>query len=226
MRLHNENLIKKWEGLKLKAYKPTPNDVWTIGWGHTKGVYQGMEINREMAQHYFEEDVKWAVDAVNREVKVGLNQNQFDALVSFVFNIGETNFKKSTLLKKLNAGDYNGAANEFPKWKYQNKVVLRGLVRRRAEEMEVFLNPVDGQPSRNFLAENDTNGILKPLNQSKEILSGAGGMVAGATGLVGSVATLAPELQGYVLVGLSVALVAFGAYVVYNRVQARNKGER
>lgn len=230
MRLFNENLIKGHEGLRLKAYKPTPHDVWTIGWGHTKGVYQGMEISMEIAQDYFEQDVKWAVDAVNREVKVGLTQNQFDALVSFAFNVGETNFKRSTLLKKLNAGDYHGAAAEFPKWNKQRQngkmVVLRGLVKRRNEEMELFLDPVDEVPSRNFLTENDTNGILKPLNQSKEILSGAGGVVAGATGLLGSVATLAPELQGYALTGLSVALLAFGAFVVYNRLVARNRGER
>lgn len=223
MRLVNENLIKKWEGLRLEAYKPTPNDVWTIGWGHTKGVFPGMKINRDTAQKYFEEDVKWAVDAVNRLVKVGLTQNQFDALVSLTFNIGETAFGRSTLLKKLNAGDYDGAADEFPKWKYQSGKVLKGLVRRRSEEMEYFLTPSVNEPSPNFLAENGANGTLKSLSKSKEIIAGVG---AAVTGVFGGLATLTPEVQDKLSTALIVALVGFGLYVVYNRISARSRGER
>lgn len=223
MQLHNEQLIKKWEELRLEAYKPTPNDTWTIGWGHTKGVYQGMKINKPTAQEYFEQDVAWSVNAVNKLVKVGLSQNQFDALVSLVFNIGETNFRKSTLLRKLNAGDYEGAAEEFPRWVYQKGEVLRGLVRRRAEEMEIFLEPDSKEPAKNFPAENGSNGILKPLAKSKEVISGS---VAAATGLLGAVSGLSPELQEKALMGLCVALVGFGAYIIYNRWSARNKGER
>lgn len=138
MELQNEELIKKWEGLRLVAYKPTPADRWTIGWGHTKNVTPGQRITRNEAQALFEEDVAWAEEAVNRYVKVKLNQKMFDTLVSFTFNIGEGNFSESTLLRKLNNRDYEGAANEFARWKYQGKTVLRGLVRRRAEEEDYF----------------------------------------------------------------------------------------
>lgn len=138
MKLHNDHLIKKWEELRLRAYLPTPYDRWTIGWGHTQGVYPGLTITEQEAQDLFDEDVAWAVNAVNKYVTVGLNQNQFDALVSFVFNIGETAFRKSTLLRKLNAGDYEGAANELPRWNKQKGKILRGLVRRREEEKHLF----------------------------------------------------------------------------------------
>lgn len=228
MRLYNDQLIKKWEQLRLEAYKPTPNDKWTIGWGHTKGVFPGMKISEETAQKYFDEDVAWAVDAVNRLVKVGLTQNQFDALTSIVFNIGETNFKRSTLLRKLNSGDYEGAAEQFTVWNKQRQKdgslkVLRGLVRRRAEEMELFLEPDDSVPASDIPAENGTTGIAKPLTKSREVISGA---VAGATGVLGAISGLTPSLQDKLFTALCVALIGFGAYVVYNRVVASKRGER
>ena len=130
--------LKKHEALRLKAYLPTKKDVWTIGYGHTKTARKGMKITEEQALQLLDKDVEWAEEAVRDLVKVNLNQNQFNALVSFVFNIGATNFRKSTLLRKLNAGDYKGAAVEFPKWKYQKRKVLQGLVRRRAEERAMF----------------------------------------------------------------------------------------
>lgn len=226
MQLVNETLIKKWEKLRLVAYLPTPDDKWTIGWGHTEGVRQGDEISREQAQMFFEDDVAWATRAVNREVKVGLTQNQFDALVSFVFNVGEANFKTSTLLKKLNRGDYEGAAQEFPRWNKQRQKngqlkVLRGLVRRRAEEMEVFLEPDDEvQKKAETIAGPDP---LKPLSLSKEVWGGVGAALTGGGALLGS---LAPQAQNTLSVALSVALLAFGAYFIWNRVSARSRAER
>jgi len=80
-----------------------------------------------------------AEDAVNRLVKVELTQNQFDMLVSFVFNVGEGQFKRSTLLRLLNQGDYEGAANELPKWKFDNGKMIQGLLNRRLEEQKIFL---------------------------------------------------------------------------------------
>lgn len=182
-----------------------------------------MKIDEATAQRFFLEDIAWAEDAVNSKVKVGLTQNQFDALVSFVFNVGATNFSKSTLLRKLNAGDYEGAADEFHRWKHQKGKVLRGLVRRRAEESEYFLSPDDNNPVQKFLAENGTTGIAKSLGKSREVLTGAGTV---ATGVLGAVAGLTPELQQTALTVVCVAVVALGAYVVFNRVNARKKGER
>lgn len=132
------NLIKSFEGLRLHAYK-CPAGVWTIGYGHTKGVKKGDMITELKAETLLIIDLQSFEYTINKLVKVPLTQNQFDALVSFVFNVGSANFQKSTLLRKLNNKDYNGAANEFGKWVYANKKVLPGLVKRREAEKELFL---------------------------------------------------------------------------------------
>ncbi|WP_147198547.1 lysozyme [Pantoea sp. CCBC3-3-1] len=131
------NLIKKFEGLELKAYKDSVG-ILTIGYGHTHGVKAGDVITGQQADAFLREDVHVAELAVNANVKVKLTQGQFDALVSFIFNLGAGNFVKSTLLKKLNAGDYAGAADEFGKWVNAGGKLLPGLVKRRAAEREAF----------------------------------------------------------------------------------------
>lgn len=219
MQLKNDELIKKWEALRLKAYLPTKDDKWTIGWGHTVGVTPGMVITEARAQELFDSDVAWATKAVNTKVKVGLTQHQFDALTSFVFNIGETAFSTSTLLRKLNAGDYEGAAAQFPRWIYQDGKVLNGLVKRRAEEMAYFLEADEAEPAQNFLAENPINDTLKPLTKSKEILLGSGAAISG-------VATLFTGLNPWAQNVLIMALIVFGVGVVANRLYARWKAER
>lgn len=133
------DLIKRYEGLRLRAYLPTPNDVWTIGYGHTKTAKQGMVITEEEAEKLLIRDCRWVEEALAEHVKVPLKQNQFDALASFVYNLGETNFAKSTLLRKLNGGDYLGAADQLLRWNKQGSTVLAGLTRRRKEERELFL---------------------------------------------------------------------------------------
>lgn len=131
------NLIKKFEGLELKAYKDSVG-ILTIGYGHTHGVKAGDVITGQQADTFLREDAQVAELAVNTNVKVKLTQGQFDALVSFIFNLGAGNFVKSTLLKKLNAGDYAGAADEFGKWVNAGGKPLPGLVKRRAAEKEMF----------------------------------------------------------------------------------------
>jgi len=144
-KLKNIELIKRHEGLRLKAYLPTPNDVWTIGYGHTKTAKQGMVINEAQADLLLRQDIEWVERAINRLVTVPINQNQFDALGSLVFNIGATAFAKSSVLRRLNEKDYNGAADAFLMWTKQrdrktNKMnVLPGLVKRRQEERQLFL---------------------------------------------------------------------------------------
>ena len=93
---NGKNIIKEHEALRLKAYLPTPNDVWTIGWGHTKTAKQGMTITEAQAEVLLSSDVAWAEAAVNQLVKVPLTQNQFDALVSFTFNLGQSNFSRAS----------------------------------------------------------------------------------------------------------------------------------
>lgn len=138
MRTVNYEIIKEFEGLRLEAYK-CPADVWTIGYGHTRGVIPGDVITKKEAEAFLSEDVEDAESAVNEYVNVKLNQNQFDALVSFVYNLGAGNFKSSTLLRKLNQGDYLGAANEFERWNKAGGKVLNGLVRRRKAESNLFI---------------------------------------------------------------------------------------
>ena len=144
-------LIKKYEGCVLKAYK-CPSGVWTIGYGHTAGVKSGMKITKAQALNYLKQDLSVFEKAVTNYVKVPLNQNQFDALVSFSFNCGTGALKTSTLLKKLNSSDYSGAANEFLKWNKSNGKVLNGLVRRRQEEKELFLKT-------NYLSNKSYKGV-------------------------------------------------------------------
>lgn len=131
------DLIKSFEGLRLSAYK-CPADVWTIGYGTTAGVKPGQTITKERAEELLREDVKRFEDQVLRLVKVPLTQGQFDALVSFVYNLGAGNLSNSTLLRLLNEGDYAGAGAQFERWTKAGGKVLAGLVRRRAAERALF----------------------------------------------------------------------------------------
>lgn len=134
------DLIKRFEGLRLVAYKVVPTEKhYTIGYGHYgQDVKASMRITEERAEELLKQDVSSFVNGVNQCVKVRLNQNQFDALVSFTYNVGIGALIKSTLLEKLNQGDYKGASNEFPRWNKSGGRVLNGLVTRRKVEKELF----------------------------------------------------------------------------------------
>lgn len=133
-------LIKKFEGLSLRAYRD-PVGIWTIGYGHTgPEVGRGDVITRTEAERLLRSDLDRFESSVQRLVKVPLNSNQFSALVSFTYNVGAGNLGKSTLLKLLNRRNYQGAADQFPKWVYGGGKVLSGLVRRRREERALFLS--------------------------------------------------------------------------------------
>ncbi len=133
--------IAGYEGVKLEAYPDpgTGGEPITIGVGHTGGVQLGDVITEEQAMQYLTDDLKSAEATVNNNVRVPMSQHEFDALVSFVFNVGAGNFKSSTLLRMLNIGDRLGAANEFTKWNRAGGRILPGLVARRAAERAMFL---------------------------------------------------------------------------------------
>jgi len=131
------DLTKRFEGCRLEAYLDT-GGVLTIGYGHTRKVYPGQVITQDEADRLLMCDVQDAVDAVNDHVTVPLTQGQFDALVDFTFNCGTEAFKKSTMLGKLNAGDYTGAHDQFDRWVYDNGMRLAGLQKRRDAEQEAF----------------------------------------------------------------------------------------
>lgn len=132
-------LIKEFETLRTEAYL-CPAGIPTIGYGHTYGVSMGDKCTTQQADTWLREDCRVAEMVIGTNVKVPLSQNQFDALVSFIFNLGSGNFAGSTLLKKLNAGNFAGAADEFGKWVNAGSRKLAGLVRRRAAEKALFLS--------------------------------------------------------------------------------------
>lgn len=133
------NLIKSFESLRLEAYR-CPAGIWTIGYGHTAGVRRGDRIDGQKAEQLLAEDLRKFENTVNRECP-GVNQNQFDALVSFTFNIGSGNFLKSTLLKCVKANPQNlNIRYEFSRWNKANGTVLSGLIRRRKAEADLYFS--------------------------------------------------------------------------------------
>lgn len=152
--MSGKDLAKEEEGLRLRAY-PDPGTggvPWTIGYGHTRGVRQGDVITLEQAEAFFEEDWDEAQAVVKKFVTVPLSTQQLDALTSFVFNVGPgrknvkdgfvqlKNGNQSTMLRKLNAGDYIGAAAQFDLWVNAEGKKMKGLVKRRKKEKALFLS--------------------------------------------------------------------------------------
>ena len=132
------DLIKHFEGCELEAYKCAAG-VWTIGYGHTKDVQEGDVWNKEKADFMLWRELEDEYEVyVNDLVTVPINQSQFDALVSWVYNLGPANLKNSTMLKKLNAGEYEEVPSQMKKWNKANGKVLEGLIRRRAAESLLF----------------------------------------------------------------------------------------
>jgi lysozyme len=130
-------ILKFFEGCRLTAYQDSVG-VWTIGYGHTKGVHAGMSITQEEAEQMLLTELEEYEGYIEKYVTVPLTQNQFDALVVWVYNLGPTNFRRSTLLKELNSGNYTAAGNEITKWNKAGGKVLAGLVKRREAEAELF----------------------------------------------------------------------------------------
>lgn len=140
------SLIKGFEGKRLNAYYDGAG-VWTIGFGTTRypigtQVKKGDTCTEAQAESYLKNDLVKFENAINRLVKVPLNQNQFDALSSFTYNLGETNLSSSALLKKLNAKNYAGTADQFLRWNRAGGKVMNGLTRRREAERNLFLKKV------------------------------------------------------------------------------------
>ena len=134
-------MIRHWEGCELEAYQDG-GGVWTIGYGHTEGVSEGDVWTQEQADAALPEDAKEiAADPVNSLVAVPLSQNQFDSLGDFTYNLGQGNLSESTLLAKLNAGDYAGAQAEFPRWNQIAGQPSQGLTNRRNAEANLFGTP-------------------------------------------------------------------------------------
>ena len=171
------SMIERFEGCLLKASNKL-DGVWTIGYGQTgsyygKRVRRGMTTTKALAHAWLRDhSIKTYETAVAKAVKVPINQNQFDALVSFAYNVGVGALKQSTALRKLNAGDYAGAADALTMWTKCNGKVLAGLVRRRKEERALFLTPVTQAKTTNtdLLRKGDRGDDVKLLQHRLNLL--------------------------------------------------------
>jgi len=231
------NLVKKFEGLHkvtedgmVRAYR-CPAGRWTIGWGHCKGVKSGMRVSEEECGKFLDDDLNEAGAIVKRYVSVPLTQEQFDALVSFVFNLGGGNFQRSTLLKKLNQGLYDEVPEQIMRW---NKArvdgdlkPLRGLTRRRSAEAALFsMNTPLASDGGDLMPQKPEPTATKSLKKSKT-LAGAG--LAGGAGIATEIAGQLQPLIGYsesikyIFLAASLAGVAL---VTYARMKDSKEGVR
>lgn len=203
-------LLKQWEGLRLEAYQDG-GGVWTIGYGHTRTAQPGMKITTAKAKTLFNADIAPCEEAVERLVTVELNDNQFAALVSFVYNVGEGAFTKSTLLKKLNAGDYDAVPAQLMRWVKDNGKVVDGLVNRRAAESGLWARGSFVTSAGPTTAQPETPPLL-----TKENLTTA----AGAIGAMGTAASAVVTGEGpvqYAFAAVIVVALLIGAFLVLRK---------
>jgi lysozyme len=212
--------IKQFEDLKLTAYQCSAN-VWTIGHGHTLTAEKGMKITAAEAESLLFADLEIFESAVDRLVQVKLTDWQFAALVSFAFNVGVRAFEKSTLLKKLNEGDYDAVPAQLMRWNKVKGKVVAGLTNRRAAEAGMWAKG-------SFVESSTTRAEVKdkPLTKSREVMGGtvAGGMVT-ATAVINETATQIEPLAMYSetikTVFLIIALLGIGL-AIYARITRDN----
>lgn len=179
------DLIKTFEGLRLLAYQDDAG-VWTIGYGHTEGVKSGDVISEVQAESYLLKDIDEAAQAVLRLTKQGLTQGQFDALVSFVFNLGQGAYARSTLLKTINTGDFEGACFQFSRWvkvrlPSGEMVTSNGLVRRRAAECEMFSRSSSPEYMGGPISPSRVREERDSLKQSRTVKAGGGAVIGAVT---------------------------------------------
>ncbi|MCZ2203986.1 lysozyme [Bartonella sp. A05] len=178
-------LIKQWEGLRLHAYQDAIG-VWTIGYGHTEQagepiVQDGMKITASQAEVILRRDLEQFEETVEKAVLQPLNDEQFSALVSFCYNVGSKAFCNSTLLKKLNKGDYEFVPAELQKWIKAGGKRLKGLVNRRAAEAGLWVKGAYVCCNYQTVETKESAGILKAELLAPIIAScsGLGGVLAG-----------------------------------------------
>jgi len=210
---HGLAKLKQWEGLKTKAYKDS-GGVWTIGYGHTATAGEpkpraGMVITAAEAESILLKDLTQYEAAVENNVKVKLNDNQFAALVSFVYNIPLASFKKSTLLKKLNSGNYDAVPTELMKWTKAGGKKLQGLVNRRRAEGYLWMEGA-------FVTSKDVVPEPKKENPlfNMKMISQVGGAASG----FGAIAAGSGPVQ-WAFAAIMVILVAFACYGLFTQMK-------
>jgi lysozyme len=214
------SLIKNFEGCKLKAYQDSAG-VWTIGWGTTGraglGIEpaEGMTITQEEADYWLEKGVNKFADEIAPLITAPINANEMAAFTSLAYNIGTTNFAKSSALRHFNAGNKMAAAESMQLWNMAGGKVLNGLVRRRSAEVTLFLTPVPPEP-----APQRAN-----ISQSKTVQASAVQIVSAGTAGIGAFAALdgTAQIVAMVIAGV-IGLAAL--FIIRERVKAWASGWR
>lgn len=228
-------LIKEYEGLVLTAY-PDPGSKnglpWTIGYGHTKGVKKGDKITASQAEAFLVEDLKQSEAVIKKYVTTPLNENQYGALVSFIHNIGEKQFAKSSVLKYINQNRLDEVPGRMALYRMNDGKVMAGLVRRRASEGELWMTPVpygiENSPNEEIhLDKEAVQGLpAQPAKVEKPwdwgvfgvILTTLAGLSDEFKKLIGDVTSALGVPPLYVLATL---VIGFGVWTIYNKWNTR-----
>lgn len=222
-------LICEFEGFRDKAYK-CPAGVWTIGYGFTEGVKEGDTISRAAAEKRLVQELVKYEAAVYRACTFEPNQNQFDALVCFAFNIGTKGMAGSSVIKAHNRGDFQAASRAFSLWNKAGGKVFPGLTRRRAAEAALYLEPTyvseNTAPDMPQAIDPETPMTSSTINRAS-VVAGGTAAIASATEVVNTVNGLKYGLDGlgnWLVPALLVLVVGLCGYVVWQRFQQRKGG--
>ena len=230
-------LIKSFEQLRLTAYNTDGAGVWTIGWGHTSRagppkVFRGMTITRKEADAILARDLAWAERAVNELVTVDIQQEQYDAMVSLVFNIGVPGFRRSSVLRHTNARRWAQAARAFALWNKAKGRVLPGLIRRRAAEAALYAEAQNREKlaeAEQYESHDVEQQQGKPMWQSKTAFAGLTNVAGGAAVVTSTVAQTKGDLDvitdgmNWMHIGIGalavvgIVIMAAGGFVIYDR---------
>lgn len=231
------SLIKQFEGFREHAYQDVVG-VWTIGYGFTAGVQPGQQMTPAQADARLGTELLRYEDAVNRACIVPPNQNQFDALVCFAWNVGTAGMAGSTVIKAHNRGDFQSAARAFGLWNKAGGKVWPGLTRRRAAESALYLKPVPqprvvDEPEQDARADEPPHAdpmpqAVEPESRLSESPINRAATVAGTTaatvGAVSQIKSGLDELHGWLVPMLCAAVVVLAGFIVWQRWQQRKKG--
>jgi lysozyme len=204
-------LIKRWEGCRLEAYKCAAG-VWTIGYGHTRTARQGLRITQEQAEALLREDLRVFEAAVDDAVTVQLTDNQFAALVSWAFNVGVSAMRSSTLIRKLNLGDYDVVPRELVRWAKVEGKPVHGLANRRAAEAGLWARGA-------FVASRNIAATEPPPSSPAAEAGKLGGVAAAAAAAAPAITSLG-GVHWAVGVALVAGLVALAAVYLLRRREA------
>ncbi len=221
------DIIKASEGLRLKAYRDSAG-VWTIGWGHTKGVVYGMVITMEQAEEFMREDMVWVLRLIEATVRVPLTVNQHSATASLIFNIGAGAWHSSTALRRLNVGNYAGAA-EAMTWFNKSRVsgVLtfnQGLANRRERERVLFMSGAPLAGPAPVARGSVYGGEAKPMGHSKTQWLGLGGVLTTMLTAWGQLGRDAPDIIAQIAPYAPYLLGVIFLAVMFNRYMDSRRG--